>query len=418
MIKKKILIVGLIIMIIMSYTHISNATTKSDLQEEQSELKNTISETKAELNNIEKEKSKTLNEVQNLIAQISNYQEEIDDLNSEISGLQIKIKDAEKKIQEDEEEYKEQKIALDERLIAMYENGETSYLDVVLAASSLTDLISSYYMVSELTSYDTEMLNKIEEDKQKIENEKLELEKSKEVLNTTKTTKEAKSTALKEAKKQKEDKASSLSEEEKATKKELEEMQETKAEIDSKLRKIAEEEAVAAKKAAEEAIKKKNQSQTNNSTGNSTSSVVTTKEHSTSGYIFPVAGLNKSSIANKSYPSYAGHTGVDINIGVSGKSVVAAKNGVVLVSTAKKNASGEYISYGEYVIINHNDGTMTVYAHMQAGSRRVQEGQSVKQGQVIGIVGSTGNSTGDHLHFEIRTLANSYRAVNPLPYLP
>ena len=104
---------------------------------------------------------------------------------------------------------------------------------------------------------------------------------------------------------------------------------------------------------------------------------------SSSGYIFPVAGCSKSNIANKAYPSYRGHTGVDVNIGVTGKTVVAVKGGTVAISTALMGASGGYRSYGEYVVINHHDGTMTLYAHMLAGSRRVSAGQSVSQGQAI-----------------------------------
>ena len=120
------------------------------------------------------------------------------------------------------------------------------------------------------------------------------------------------------------------------------------------------------------------------------------------------------------YPSYAGHTGVDINRGVTGKSVVAVKDGTVVKSTALKNSNGSYRSYGEYIMIAHNDGTLTVYAHMLAGSRTVFENQTVKQGQVIGTVGSTGNSTGNHLHFEVRVLTSAlkYKTVNPIPYLP
>lgn len=131
-------------------------------------------------------------------------------------------------------------------------------------------------------------------------------------------------------------------------------------------------------------------------------------------------GLSKANISNLTYPSYSGHTGVDINRGVTGKNVVAVKDGTVVTSTALKNPNGSYRSYGEYIMIAHNDGTLTVYAHMLAGSRKVFENQTVKQGQVIGTVGSTGNSTGNHLHFEVRVLtsANKYKVVNPIPYLP
>ena len=98
----------------------------------------------------------------------------------------------------------------------------------------------------------------------------------------------------------------------------------------------------------------------------------------------------------------------------TGKNVVAVKDGTVVISSAQRNANGTYRSYGEYIVIDHHDGTMTLYGHMRPNSRTVSAGQNVVQGQVIGIVGTTGNSTGDHLHFEVRI---NGRCVNPLPYL-
>ena len=133
------------------------------------------------------------------------------------------------------------------------------------------------------------------------------------------------------------------------------------------------------------------------------------------GYIFPVRGLTRANINVKSYPSYAGHTGVDVNLNAAGKTVVAVKDGTVVTSTAIRTANGTYRSYGEYIVIDHHDGTMTLYAHGLAGSRLVSEGQHVSQGQAIMTVGSTGNSTGSHLHFEVRVGGNP---VNPFPYLP
>ena len=410
----KIQIVILIIGILLTYTNISMATnTKTELQNEKSNLNNSISEAKEQLEDIKEEKSETLHQVENLMEQISDYQTEIDDLTSQISELQTKIKDDEVKIKQDEEEYKKQQNALNDRLVTIYENGDISYLDVLLSSSSLTDFISSYYIVSELTSYDTEMLKQVEEEKQKIEKEKSELENNKATLDNAKKSKTAKADALSVAKKEKEQKASQLSAEEKATQQEIQEMLEDKAIIDKQLQKIAAEEAAARKKAEEEAARARNSSKNGGSSSSSSSSANITP--SASGYIFPVAGCSKSNIRVKTFPSYAGHTGVDVNIGVAGRNVVAVKDGTVVVSTALKNSSGAYRSYGEYVVINHHDGTMTLYAHMLAGSRTVSQGSKVKQGQKIGTVGSTGNSTGTHLHFEVRL---NGRVVNPLPYLP
>lgn len=141
------------------------------------------------------------------------------------------------------------------------------------------------------------------------------------------------------------------------------------------------------------------------------------------GFIFPVAGCNKDNINNKNYPSYKGHTGIDINKGVvEGQSqIVAVANGKVIQSTALRNSSGGYKSYGEFIIIDHQNGLCTAYAHMYPNSRKVAVGDTVQQGQIIGILGNTGNSTGRHLHFEVREGSNQLyntHAVNPLPYLP
>ena len=95
--------------------------------------------------------------------------------------------------------------------------------------------------------------------------------------------------------------------------------------------------------------------------------------------------------------------------------MLAVKDGTVVTSTALKNPNGTYRSYGEYIVISHGDGTMTLYAHGAPGSRLVSPGQTVKQGQQIMSVGTTGNSTGYHLHFEVRI---NGRPVNPSPYLP
>lgn len=142
---------------------------------------------------------------------------------------------------------------------------------------------------------------------------------------------------------------------------------------------------------------------------------------SAAGFIFPVAGLNRDSINNKNYPSYKGHTGVDVNRGVQEgvSQIVAVANGVVAQSIALKNANGTYRSYGEYVTIDHQNGLYTAYCHMYPNSRKVSTGQTVQQGQILGLLGTTGNSSGPHLHFEVRSGRNSSSsAVNPLNYLP
>ena len=358
----KFLTILIITTVMLQFAVISIATTKSQLKSQQSTLNSKIKETQENLQEIKAEKSAAMKEVEELISKISEYENEIDKLESQIGEINSKINEAQSNLDKAVEEYDEQEKLLNDRLILMYENGETSYLDFMLSSKGLTDFISNYYLVSELTQYDSELLEQIQAKKQSIEEQKTNLENSKKELDTAKASKEQKQTQVKAAKASKSAVVAKLSSEEKATQEALEEFEADKRAVTSELSRIA------AREAAEAA-----------SRGGS----YTPSAPSSSGYIFPVAGCSKSNIANKSYPSYRGHTGVDINIGVVGKTVVAVKAGTVEISTALRRSNGEYRSYGEYVVINHHDGTMTLYAHMLSGSRRVSVGQSVSQGQAL-----------------------------------
>lgn len=361
-----------------------------------SEVDKQIKEKEEEIDGIQEEKSEALSEVEELTVQISEYQKQIDELDSKIDDLNDQISEAEAKLNEAQEKYDKQEELLEARLVVAYEEGETSYLDVLLASESITDFISNYYLVTELATSDAELLESIQKQKEDIEQAKTNLENSKKELNTSKASKQSVATQLQSSKNEKDAKVAQLTSDEKQAQAELEQFEADKRAIQAELARIAAEEA-----------KKQQQN------GGSTTTVPSNP--SSSGYIFPVAGLSKANINNKNYPSYPGHTGVDVNINVTGKSVVAVKSGTVVTSKALRNPNGTYRSYGEYVVINHHDGTMTLYAHMLSGSRKVVEGQSVSQGQVIGTVGSTGNSSGTHLHFEVLINGNP---VNPLPYLP
>ncbi len=371
---------------------IALAVSQSDLNEKNKQ----IEETEAEISDVKKEMSTTMQEVQELVGQISEYETEIASLDTQIEEINTNIDETEKNLEKTQKELEEKQKLLDQRLVALYETGNTTYIDVLLSSKGITDFISNYYLIEEIASYDTELIQTVEKAKQEIEEAKEQLENSKAELEATKEKQVAKQNALSVVKNEKESKVSSLSEEEKQLEAELTQFEKDKQDITNQL----------------VAYQKQNNS---GGSGTSSTTVIVPSTPSACGYIFPVAGLSQANINNKTYPSYAGHTGVDININVVGKSVVAVKDGTVVTSTAIRNSDGSYRSYGEYIVIDHHDGTMTLYGHMRAGSRTVQSGQTVSQGQVIGIVGSTGNSSGDHLHFEVRV--GGY-PVNPFPYLP
>ncbi len=371
------------------------ATTESELKSKKNSIDEQIAETNSEIAGVKSKMTDALTQINQLNSQISSYENEIESLEIQLSTLNTQIEEKEANIQAQEEKYQEQKELLEKRLVALYESGSVSYLDMLLSAENLSDFISKYYVLEQIAEFDQELLQGIENTKNEISTQKEELENSQKIVASSKETIEVKKNSLDVSIKDKNNLVGTLTAEEKALNKQLEQFEADKKEIQDELGKIAKREA------------------SKKSPSKDTSYV----EPSSCGYIFPVSGLSKANINNKNYPSYDGHNGVDVNIGVVGKNVVAVKSGTVETSKALKNPDGSYRSYGEYVTINHHDGTQTLYAHLLAGSRKVSPGQEVTQGQIIGIVGSTGNSTGPHLHFGV--YINAKRSfVNPLRYLP
>ena len=385
-------IIGImIIAIIILQFNVVIAATKSELNASSNETDQKIEEAKEELENINAEKSETLQQVEDLIMQISSAQSEIDELDSQIADMNAQIEEAQNKLDEKQEEYDDKQELLEKRLVAAYEAGETSYLDVLLSSSSLTDLISNYYMISEITQSDMDLMEKIKKEQEEIETAKQTIETSKKELDSVRAQKQQKATELQNTKNEKDNYVAQLNEDEKNTQAELEQFEQDKRDIQAQLAAIARQEAA-------------------NASNSNVSNI--TNNPSSSGYIRPIVGYSITT----GWMGYSGHTGVDFSgSGIAGKPVLAAKAGTVVTSTALKYANGNYRSYGEYIVINHHDGTMTLYAHGAPGSRLVSAGQTVSQGQQIMSVGTTGNSTGYHLHFEVRVNGTP---VNPTPYLP
>ena len=401
--KKKFLVIFILAILVFSNVFIVYADEKSKLKNQQSDIDKKIEETNSEIAGVKSQMTVALNQINNYNSQIGSFENEIEDLTTQINVLTSQINEKQVSIDEQIEKYNEQQELLNKRLVAMYESGSTSYLDMLLSSANLADLISKYYIIEQLAEYDTELLNNIEQTRLQIEKEKSDLENTKSTVETSKSKLEAKRNSLTILVNEKNALVGTLSAEEKVLENELEQIEQDKRDIQAKLAAIAAREEAERKAAAAAAAAK-------NGTANT---IIEPSSPSTAGFICPIPGKSKGNITT-GYYGYSGHTGVDFACG-SGTSVVAAKGGTVVISTALRSSSGGYRSYGEYIVISHGDGTSTLYAHMLPGSRTVSEGTSVSQGQVIGQVGSTGNSTGPHLHFEVRI---NGRCVNPTAYLP
>lgn len=385
--------IAIVLIAIILQSSVVIAATTTDLKNEQSENNKKINDAQSNLKEVQAEKSETVKQVEELSSKITNYQNQIEELNAQISGLNEKIQQSQKELQKAQEDYTKQQELLNARLVATYEAGETSYLDVILSSESVTDLISNYYLVTEIATNDSELLEKIQAQKEKIENDKKTLEESKQELSNSKASKQSVSAQLQTTKNEKDKQVAKLSEDEKALQSRIEELNQANKSIDSKIK---------AMQAQIEAERKKQQN--NSSSGGSNSAP------SSSGFIKPV---NSYITTGLYYSSGQYHGAVDFGAtGINGAPIYAVADGIVV--TAESLTS----SYGNYIIIAHYNGLYTLYAHGQAGSIAVSSGQKVKQGQQIMRVGSTGNSTGPHLHFEVRVSPGLYaNRVNPMNYL-
>ena len=397
------MILGVLITIVLLMNHVevlAKSAEQEELENEKSKVDSQIKEAQEKQEQLEAEKSETMKTVESLITQISSVQAEVDQLESRISELQTEISSRERDIEQKEEEYNEQEKLLDARIVALYKSGDTSYLDVLLTSSSITDFLAKYYMAEELINYDKELMQSIKQQKSDIETEKAQLEADKKELDTSLAQTEQKKTSLKSLKNEKEDYVDQLTAEEKEVQEEIEELEEENRKIANEIK----EAQIRYQKQLEE-LEKNNSGSSNSQSG--------------SGYfIRPVSSGPITATAY--YSSGKFHGAVDYGVSV-GTPVKAAADGVVMTT---KNLSS---SYGTYVVIQHANGLQTYYAHGKSGSISVEPGEIVKQGQQIMLSGNTGNSSGPHLHFEVRKSPYNYSysakaygqdsRVDPLQYL-
>lgn len=372
--KKSLILFSVMLLTLFCFS--CNSFSES-LKNQQEKLKTQIDASNIELELVEEELSNLVIEISELNNQIVNQEIEIDQLASKELELKGKIESTEKELKEATDKFNNQQEALEARLVAMYEAGDTHYLDILLTSKSITEFISNYYMISEIIESDTELLENVRNKKEELEIAKLQLEKTKKELSDSRENKEKKAISLENMRVIKNSYVSQLTEEEKEIQEKIIEYQ------------------TAVKKVESEIV---------------TASMLDIGEDYIGGQMaWPVPGYTRitSPYGMRTHPItgvYKLHTGVDISAPM-GAEFVAANDGVV--------AKAEYNSaYGNMVLINHGGGVSTLYAH---GSEiLVEAGQQVKRGQSVLKVGSTGYSTGPHAHFEVR-INGQYQ--NPMPYI-
>ena len=364
-----------------------------DLKQQQTELNSEKNDIKKRLDAIGDDKAAALEKKRLLDEECAVIQDEIDVYDAQIAAYDAQITQTEQEIAETEEKEKAQYELFCKRARATEESGRTSYWEIIFKATSVTDVLSRIDFVNEIMDYDRRVIQDLKDTRSELEEKKSTLEDAKAEQAAARETLVERKAELDERRSE----ADAL----------VKEIQSQEGEYQDALDSIeAEEEEIQAmivKKSEEMAA------QGNPNTGNATTDVVTSWM-GTGGYMWPEKASKKitSPFGKRSSPGGIGstnHKGVDIGgVGYTTQ-VLASKAGTVIVSQYSN-------SYGNYVVVSHGSGNTTLYAHMS--SRSVSAGQYVQQGQVLGITGSTGNSTGAHLHFEI---TEGGVRVNPLNYL-
>ncbi len=375
--KKIILTVLVIVLSLIFFCTTVLAQNLQDLQNKKNELQNQINESNEQIEQIEIELTENLQQLNSINEEIYTYQTEITFLEGNLETIENEIKEVSKRLDIVEKKYNLQKEAFRSRMVAIYEAGDIVYLDVLLNSKSISEFISNYYLIGEIAKYDSELLENIGNQKIQIENLKLKLEERQENIRNLKKNKEKATIALENTKVIKNSYINKLSDQEKQTQAKIDEIQSELNSIESQIVMLT------AGNIGEDYV---------GGEFDWPAPGYTTITSPFGMRLHPVLKVNRL------------HTGTDIAT-PTGAPIVAANSGVVIKSMY---TSG----YGNMIMINHGGGVSTVYAH---GSEIVaQTGQMVEKGEVIMKAGSTGWSTGPHLHFEIRI---NGKYIDPLPFI-
>lgn len=378
---------------------------RQELQAQSDKYQQILEKTKENIADQEEYVNALVSKVKVLDDKIEISHRSINDLNDKIQDKQAAIDDANKKIED-------QMNTLRNRLRNIYMAGNTTDLEIIFGAKSFSDFLDKMELVEALSDYDNNLITSIQGDLENISKEKAELEKDMDSLEAEEASLESDQQELNKILEENKELLAGLY---KTSDKATSEIQNGALESDDIEKAISNYYAEKARLEAERAEQERNNN--SNSGGSSSGTVHDDLEVSPSGFVWPCPGYYYlTSEWNEDRGSY-NHGAIDIaDAGIMGADVVAAKEGVVIDSYngcyhnwGKDGSCGCGGGYGNYVMIAHDNGKMTVYGHLS--TTMVYTGQHVYQGQVIGFVGSTGHSTGAHLHFETRLNGVKY---NPM----
>lgn len=379
--KLRLLCGILILALFTSAASQAGAVTQSEidaLKKQQQESQAKQQQLKEQLADVKEDQAAAQQKRQILGQQLDAINAEIANIDAQIAWYDGEIARKEVERKEAEAREAEQYELFCQRVRMMEEQGTVSYWSILFNAGSFSDLLDRIADVDAVMAYDNEIMNQLIATRQELERLQGELEGARAEEQAARAQQEAK----------KAEQQAKVAEAQKL----LDQINADAAEVNRQL----EAEDAAAASIQAEIIRKQKQLEEERKQQN------VTLPPTGSGYQWPLPASCLTLTSAFGYRMHPidlvphSHTGIDVSA-AGGTPIYAAKGGQVIMSVY---GSGVNWSYGNFVVIDHGDGTTTLYAHMS--SRAVREGQLVTQGQTIGYVGNTGNSKGNHLHFEVR----------------
>ncbi len=354
---------------------VAEAGELEDAQKKLNEIQKLIEQKQAEFDRLSSQEK-------SVVKDINNIEKQIDALERDLNDLQNRLTQAERAIAITEADIADAQARLDvrnglmmKRIRALDEVGSVSYLEVILGSRSFSDFLARFELLRQVLAADVTLFKEVKEEKRQLEAKKAYLEEQKATLSDLKGQTAARKASVEEKQEAREALLAQLREDKKAIAAALDELEKTSKQLQDYIYQIQ----LAAGRAG-----------------------------GVPAFIWPTAGPISSRFGPRFHPIlkvYKDHTGIDI-AAPAGQTIKAAASGIVILA-------GWAGGYGQCVIIDHGGYYSSLYGHMSWIG--VKAGQEVAQGVEIGHVGSTGYSTGPHLHFEVRYKGEP---VNPVPLLP
>ncbi len=380
----------------------AEAESISDLQSKRQSIQGDISQKQAAREQTRAQKAENAKNLDIIQGEIASTKARIGALSNDIAASQSRIDVKMSEIKDMQKRYDERRALLDKRLIDIYKSGDRSFLEVLLQAEDFSDLLTRVEYMSYIADNDQKLLKEIAGMKAKLEKEKASLEAEKSHYSQLKSEQEVHKNGLVTQEADKKRLAESLSAEEAQLSSDIAQMSAASEAIGAQIAEIQRREAAERARLAQMQQGQLAAGQLPFS-GQSIPSTV-----STSGYMWPVPSSHSISSPYgprlSPFGGYEFHMGTDI-VAPMGTPVVASRSGKIIIQVF-------HPSYGNYIVVDHGDGVSTVYAHLSAFV--CAPGAQVNAGQVIGLIGSTGASTGAHLHFEVRI---NGQHTNPLAFI-